>query len=265
MKKLFFAFVGLIILTGAGCNKQDYQIPQTISSTSTYLYSDDYNSLQVDVNGDGKEELITLTVKRFEGYVTTTLYVNDLSVIVPGYDPAGYFGMVDIDSQDNIREIAVIDVGPSDDYTTNFYYFNGTNLLFMGTIPWVYKDMTFDGFGKIITKTRGKILDTWFYDDDFVISKNHELVHVPKNLYVRDTTVTLLTALPLQISPLNSKIITNLNKGEIAKIIGCDDIAWCVIEKSDGVHGWFAVENFDIVKGVGLHAGDVFLGLSNAD
>ncbi len=265
MKKLFFAFVGLIILTGAGCNKQNNQVIPAASSANTYLYDNDYTSLQEDINGDGKKELIKLTVERFEGYVTTTLYVNELSVIVPGYDPAGYFDVVDIDNKDNVKEIAVIDIGPSDDYTTSFYYFNGTNLLSMGTIPWTYKDMTFNGFGKIITKTRGKILDTWFYDDDFVISENHELVHVPKKLYARDTTVTLLAELPLQTSSLNSKIITTLQKGEVAKIVGCDDIAWCVIKKSDGVDGWFAVENFDMVKDVGMHAQDVFLGLSNAD
>lgn len=269
MKKLFFAFVGLIILTGAGCDNQNNQTKQTTASADTYsgntvAYSDDYNSLQEDINGDGKKELIALKVKRLGGYVTTTLYVNEFSVIVPGYDPIGYFGMVDIDSGDKITEIAVIDIGPSDDYTTSFYYFDGTNLLLMGTIPWGYKDMIFDGHGKITTKTRGKILDTWFYADDFVISKNHKLVHVPKNLYARDTIVTLLINLPLQTSPINSKIITTLQKDETVKIVGCDDIAWCVIEKADGVQGWFEVENFDSIKGVGLPAQEVFLGLSNA-
>lgn len=275
MKKTFFAFVALLLLTGAGCNNQNNktQIPLQVSETTTVSnsfsgnttsYSKDYTSFQEDLDGDGKKENIALTVERLGGFVTTTLHVNNFSTIVPGYDPIGFFGIVDINKGDKIKEIAVIDIGQSDDYTTSFYLFDSTNLLSMGTIQGSYKSMIFDGFGKITTQTSGKILDTWFYADDFIISKKHELVHVPKNLYARDTPVTLLTSLSLQTSPINSQIITTLQKDETVKITGCDDVMWCVVEKANGVKGWFAVENFDIIKGTGLQAQDVFSGLFSA-
>lgn len=275
MKKLLLSSVLLIILIGAGCSNKNNQPPTSLqiseavtasnlSSSSVFSYSKDYNSLKEDINGDGKEENITLTVKRLPGFVTTTLRVNNFSRIVPGYDPVGNFGIVDIKSGDKIKEIAVVDMGPSDDYTTSFYTFNNSNLLFMGTIQGSYKEMIFDGLGKITTQTRGKILDTWFYADDFVILENHELVHVPKNLYARDTQVTVLVLLPLQTSPMNSQIITTLQKDEVVKITGCDDMMWCVIEKANGVKGWFAVDDFDNIIGIGLRAQEVFLGLSNA-
>ncbi|GEM_PF-6864156 len=257
MKKIFLAFIALILLTGVGCNKQNSQTQTSLqisetatasnsSSGSIVSYSKDYyNSLQEDINGDGKKENISITVERLGGSVTTTLYVNNFSAIVPGYDPVEFFGIVNIDNGDKIKEIAVIDMGPSDDYTTSFY--------------------SFDGLGKITTQTRGKILDTWFYADDFIISKKHELVHVPKNLYARDTAVTLLVTLPLQKSPINSQIVTTLQKDEAVKITGCDDVMWCIVKKANGVNGWFAVENFDSIVGTGLQAQDVFSGLSNAD
>ncbi len=279
-KTLLNAFVGLIIILSAysivvfvlsAVGKETVEPNQIFSTNSTVAssssiisYSNDYNSLQEDINGDGKKENIALTVERLGGLVTTTLHVNDFFVIVPGYDPVGFFGIVDIDNGDKIKEIAVIDMGPSDDYTTSFYSFDGANLLLMGTISGSYKEMKFDGLGKLTTQTRGKILDTWFYADDFIISKNHELVHAPKNLYVRDTAVTLLTSLPLNTSPTNSQIITTLKKDEAVKITGCDDIMWCVVEKANGVKGWFAVEDFDSIIGTGLHAQEVFSGLSNA-
>lgn len=279
MKKIFFIFTIVLLLTGVGCsgqNEQTQQIPVQnqeipISVPNNYpeavaLHGNEYQSIQEDLNGDGEKETVTLAVERGNGNVTAVLHVDNNSVVVPGDDPAGYFGVVALDKKDGLKEIAVGDFGPSDDYTTTFYYYDGTQLVSMGTIEGLYEDMNFDGKGMITTKTRGKILDTWFYDDNYTISKDRQLVHMPKNLYTRDTSVTLLISLRLQLSPENDQVVTTLQKGEAVKIIGCDDKTWCEIKKTNGTTGWFAIEDFDTIQGTnGLHGQDVFSGLSYAD
>ena len=236
-----------------------------IVNSFSFTKDNEYVSLEKDITGAGQKEKITLSTKKTLDGIISTLQVNDVSVVVPGYNSAGYFGIVDLDTRDKVKEIAVGDLGPSTDFTTTFYYYDGKQLVSEGAVQGLYEKMVFDGKGKLTTKTRGQILDTWFYDDDFVLSKEHKLVHVPKKLYTRDTPVTLLSDFSLQLSSANTSKILKLKKGEAVKIVGCDDIKWCVIERSNGERGWFAVDSAGKLNGTDLNAQDVFSGLSSAD
>ncbi len=222
-----------------------------------------YLSLINDITGDGKAETVWLTT---DSNFVTTLHVNNATAVVPGDNPQGYFGIVKLNNQDPITEIAVSDLGPSDDYTTTFYYYDGNNIIPMGTTQGLYEDMKFDGKGTVTTLTRGKMLDTWFYPDEFSLTPNRSLTHVPKDFYTRDTLVTMLHELSVQASPTSSQIVGKLKKNEKATITRCDDKKWCEITGAKGERGWFAVEDYDVIVGTGgLHGGDVFDGLSYAD
>lgn len=231
-----------------------------------------YTELRQDLNGDGVPESIGLTIRKEDPAEPlnpshlATLTVNGMSTTTPGDSPEGYFGIVDLNAQDTLKEIAVMDEGPSSDYTTTFYAYDGKNIIDYGTISGIYREMQFDGKGKVTTRTRAKILDTWFYYDDYVLS-GHRLVHKPREFYERQgtTDITALVPLPLQRSPEDKTIVTTLKKGEAVRIVGCDDIAWCMAENSAGIRGWFAIQDFDLIKALSLHASEVFTGLSNAD
>ncbi len=290
MKKIFSIFVVLLILTGAGCNNQQEESVETSVPTQTVtpqnisdqlpltqnneyhpeesaLKENEYRTLEQDLNGDGEKEKISLTFKSAYSDIHTILHVDNLSVEVPGNNPSGHFGIVDIGKQDKFKEIAVTDNGPSTDFTTSFYFFDGKNLAFVGTIQGLYEDMHFDGKGKVTTKTRANILDTWFFDDEYALNQNHSLVNIPKDFYSRDTAVTLLIpTLSLQTSPTNTKISVTLKKGDEATVIGCDNKKWCEIKTKAGKTGWFAVGEYEtIISANGTVGAEVFSGLSNAD
>lgn len=181
--------------------------------------------------------------------------------------PQGYFGIVDIRFSDDRKEIAVSDLGPSTDYTTSFYTFDGKTLKFMGTTQGLYERMRFDREGSFTTIARATMLDTWFYDDIFTLADDHTLVHVPQNFYERISKLggSTLVTLSLQTSPTDPSIAMTLMKGERETIVGCDNIAWCKVVGDDGKEGWFRIDDNGHVAGTSLFPSEVFDGLSNAD
>jgi hypothetical protein len=132
----------------------------------------------------------------------------------------------------------------------------------------VYEEMVFDGQGGLTTTTRAKILDTWFYKDEFRLV-NNAFVHVPKDFYERLPTglepVKMLQDFSLQASPSDTTTSVVLKKGDTVTILGCDNVKWCQLEAADGKKGWFSLSEFNTVDGLNVPATDIFDGLSNAD
>lgn len=217
---------------------------------------------KVDLNGDGKLDVVCF---KDEGNCTVKIYVNYTSQMEGG--PAYITDIVDIDERDNIKEITVGDSGPSDDYSTRFYYYNGKDIVYMGTVGGTLENgITINSDGKVIARERGKILHTWFYTKIYRLNKNHLLGGVPQqNIYKMNYKVKLKIELPLQKSQIDRSVVTILKPGEEVTIVASDDKEWCLLENSKGIRGWFAVEKFSTIKGINKNAYDVFEGLCGAD
>ncbi len=241
------------------------------------LKANEYLSTSIDLNGDGVVENISIEVKgnSIEG-TSTVLTASGSSIVFPGTNPDGYFGIVDIDTTDHEKEIAVSDRGGSIDYTTGFYRFDGSVLQLVGTVQGSYEDIDFAGNGTLTTQTRATTLQTWTYEDAFTLGTDHKLSHVEKDLYLIDPSaigahLTMLQDLPLNTDTnevIGGAIATTLKKGEKITFIGCDDVRWCKTQSATGVAGWFAVEDFNTIitiDGTRVQASEVFEGLSNAD
>ena len=56
-----------------------------------------------------------------------------------------------------------------------------------------------------------------------------------------------------------------LQTGEKVTIVASDNKAWCLVKNSKGKQGWFAVDEFCIIRGTNLAASEFFEGLSFAD
>ncbi len=240
------------------------------------LQANQYLSTTTDLNTDGVPDTISLAVtgNSVEGTITT-ITINGTSAVFPGTNPEGWFGIVDINTADHEKEIAVSDLGPSTDYTTGFYRFDGSSIQLVGTTQGRYEEISFAGNGILTTQTRAKILQTWFYDDQFSLNVNHTLAHVSQHVYPIDPTspsahLTMLQDLSLytDTTKATDAIATTLKKGEAVQFIGCDDVAWCELKSATGILGWFYVEDYStIVKpdGTRVPAEEVFEGLSAAD
>jgi hypothetical protein len=240
---------------------------KTLQKAEAYVIPIELSSFGGDFNNDGIFDQVTLRISDApELGKSATLRIEDSVMVIPGTNIQGITS-VDVNIADGMQEIAIADAGPSSDPTTSFYAYDGTTIFFMGTVPGINDQITYDGNGGITTISRGSILDTWFYRDTFSVNDDHKIVRIPQEFYERikpSASVTMLADLALQQSPINHATAITLHKGDVVKIAGCDNIKWCKVETSQGTTGWFAVEDFNIIPGVG-EARMIFDGLSNAD
>lgn len=243
---------------------QSTSVQQTVEITPDQYRQ--FTTYEGDLNGDGSNEVLTFTRgETAEGNPGYTLSIGETSITGVDDNLAGYFGVVDLDKGDTFKQIAVSNYGPSSDYSTNFYQYDGKELTSMGTVPGLYEEMGFDGAGNISTYVRGSILDTWFFPATFAVFGDGDLAMVEEDLAYRYTPVTMLQPMDFVVSPTDSTVAFSLAVGDRATIVACDNVAWCQVSTDDGQEGWFEVENYNGIKGTDLYSGDVFDGLSFAD
>lgn len=221
----------------------------------------EHRSLDVDLDGDGTKENVSIALKwSYEFGITTTITVNGASdTIADGNGQSdGYFGIVDIDTSDALKEIAVGFNGPDGQESTTFYHWHdnalfkfGTNELAVGS----WEDSAILGDGSIAIATRAMVLDTWFYNANYHLDGD-TLVEVPQVFYTRLDQTNLITSLiptTFQVSPTDIAVSVALTEGEEFAILGCDHIestpnetTWCQAKDSKGNIGWFNADTINM-------------------
>lgn len=174
----------------------------------------------------------------------------------------GIMYLTDIDQKDKFREIAITESGPSSDNMTSFYYYDGSQIVFMGKVEGGEHSLKINGSGVLSTKTRGLILHTWFYTDEYKLSTSHKLLHIPEQYRKMNTIVTVKKQLKLQKSPADSSHALTLQIGEKVILTDTDNIKWCAVETANGQKGWFSTEDLSEASS---YSGDYFEGLCMAD
>ncbi len=271
---VFFISLGVIACTTISKDdvsaklRPDSQEEQEINMDSQILK-------YADLDDDGIDEKIILTLKSSETN-KYSLEIGDAKIDVRGNNIEPDFNIVDIDYEDGIKEIAISEYGPSNDEATRFYYYTGEKIINIGYISGFYGpmhqygdgmvgDIKIEGLGKLFTKTRGEILHTWFYEDEYGLSKHHYLLNKKKTLYEMDAKVILLKELVLQKSPEDETEVLRLEPNDEVIITHTDNIQWCMVQTTDGQEGWFAIDGFDKIRGLNISASEVFSGLNYAD
>ena len=97
-------------------------------------------------------------------------------------------------------------------------------------IPSSQEELAFDGDGGVTGLVRGKILDTWFYQRMYELSKDGELEPVMKDFYERvepKDGVTLLVPLSLSLESKEGSETFAVSAKTKGVILGCDDVSWC--------------------------------------
>ncbi len=217
------------------------------------LDEEQYREASADLNGDGTLEIVALAFSGsgVEG-VVSTISVNGQSKTVSRSNPQGYFGIVDIDTTDAFKEVAISDLGPSTDYTTAFYRWDGSKIVYLNTTPDLWEHMTFTGDGTFQADARAGVLDTWFYRETYEVT-DETIQQVPQDFYARITPaeVTALKPLNFQASITSAVTSMTLAVGEKATVTGCssinvEDDPWCEIKDTSGNVGWFNAASIDL-------------------
>lgn len=234
---------------------------------------------EADLDGDGsKEEIVlrTATNPNYDEVIAYDLYVDEQMVSYEGEMISPNFHVTDILATDGLMEIAVSEEGPSSDYATVFYrYVDGKLSIlsklqgFLGEIP--NSDMTgkliVHGDGRVSTLSRGAVMQTFFYEGEYVLVSPTELRHVEKDLYPMETKVTLLKKLKTVLSRTDQTFAYEFQPGEQATLLETDNSSWVSIRNSVSDISWFRIRDFGLIldqEEEGFST-DFFDGLNMAD
>lgn len=215
--------------------------------------------LDADLNNDGDKEVVKLECSDTNYY---RLSINDISIISLGENVDYDFKIVDLNVEDNIKEIAVSIWGPSEAPKTSFYRYCIGNISHMGNIEGHINEIKLKGDGSLTTYTKANVLHSWSYFDKYKLSSAHMLVNEAKEFYEMNHKVKVLKSIPLLKSTTENEMIAALTVGEEVRLLVSDNKRWCQVEKENGLKGWFEVEDFDKIKGTDYTAAEVFEGLN---
>src|SRR5437764_1241005 len=85
-----------------------------------------------DLNGDGISDTITLSFIDERGPLDYNLRINNVEITSYATNILPIFNIVNIDTNDKFKEIAIYEEGPSSDEATTFYFFNGKHIILTG-------------------------------------------------------------------------------------------------------------------------------------
>ena len=198
-------------------------------------------SEKADLNGDGKDEQIRLDPKG-RGF---TLYINDVSI--HGSIGADDIYIVDIDENDQYKEVAVHSYGPSDDDQYQYFWFDGKEIKDMGGFERWPK---YTGYGIIYVR---EPVTFWERTKKYVLNKEtRTLDFIPQEFYfVRNYCPSekpdkskVKKSFPIFFSRTDDTIVANIKEGSMVSILIGDttaekwEDAWYLIKSETGILGW---------------------------
>jgi hypothetical protein len=246
-------------------NKYKTSASEAIQKIDIY---DSNKEIYVDLNGDGVEEkiLYKTNVKDSCYGNTCTLFIDEQKIKLDGCSFLNSFAIVDIDVKDNLKEIIISDEGLSSDYTSKFFYYDGNKILEMGEVGGLSNNgIKIDGFGQFSAISRANLLQTWFFDRLYKLDSNHKIVEIKKDVFNTNYFVFMKKQLKVYISRDTKSDSFILEEGTVVNLVGTDNKEWCLIETKNGKKGWFALDNYDEIRGTNLNAREFFVGLCFAD
>jgi hypothetical protein len=228
-----------------------------ISSSPAVTRHQGGETARCDLDGDGVSENITVAFQS-DGW-SFTLRVNQLSVQGSGAGLDETFAIVDIDTLDGLREIAITE-GGSDDNVTHFYGCDGNRIFSMGSIEGS-RDIRIDGSGILRAMKRGEILQAWSYPVLYRLNPEHHFERIEMELYPMNTPVTLKKPFQLARSRWNPSPGPSLAAGDKAVILSSDGVRWCLVRTAGGATGWFEIDSEGRLVSGGSRPEDIFGGL----
>ena len=229
--------------------------------------------VQVDLDGDGELETLTITTKqveqksgdsRWKETVLSSLVIDGKEFIkksaaesnslnVPNvvlYTPEGeHYFLADLNASDGKLEIGLLDYGPSYDLTTTYLRYENGQLTSLGTVPGFpdQDSSILDGKGNVTTPGRLSLLQNW--QAPFVYQlKGNALEKAPQSWYTPidqpEQQVVLKKAIRLYTKPDQKAQATTAQPNQaVTAFPATDNKHWVQVQLADGTEGWFYMED----------------------
>lgn len=205
----------------------------------------------VDLNGDGRPERVRLTT--VQNSSRFTLWVDDqkISGFLGGVPDDGDFApdgflLVDLDTADRYKEIAVHSPGPSDDDEYLLFWYDGKVLRQVGKVS---RWPTFVGNGIVLADDWQGF---WARRKKYVLDRaTHQLRFVPQEFYWVGVQATVKTSFPLYYQRNSKNVVANLLPASKIDLLVCDlaeedkfGKQWYLIRSTTGLVGWARLDSF---------------------
>lgn len=204
---------------------------------------------EIDLNGDGINEVIDMKIlNKDEADEWTSIVSNNKEIAGTPFIIG--FTVVDLNIYDNSFEVAVEDGGPSSDFTTTFYRYDGKDFIEIGCVQgYCGNSESVDGKNKIIASTRSILFQTWFYSDEYKLTAENKLKKIPHSFYSinQPTKLKLLKPIKLFKSPTDHTVVASLKTGAVLYFMGSDEIKYGLFKTSEGIKGWYDISYKDIM------------------
>lgn len=226
----------------------------------------------VDLNNDGKKELITYnaTTSAIAEYGTAvdaftindgdykyTLFLSNQGIHIQNPDLDWYY-ITDINTRDSYKEIAILDHGANGIPYTYFIRFVGSGTYCLGYVPYFPDDACFKikGDGTIESAYDLTLLPNWqasalwMSGSDQLITSNLTMREPDLYYLYEDQKEDLVQLIDLQLYPSRSLTGTTTEaKASDAAVTftQTDDEHWVYMKRADEVEGWIYFENKDTI------------------
>lgn len=293
-KGLVLALVLVFAFSFVGCGKETTEKPDDVKYPDNAVMVDQttkmpapisYGSPAVaDLDGDGKADVIEYVLDSSDDSnppVVSSFTINDteykellLDDFLLALDfpwTAGFF-IVDIDTEDNMLEIAILDEGPSSDSSTYYFRYSEGELTYIGDIPDYpgTKTCIFNGDGTVTAQLRLSVLQTWWAPATWRLNEFDRLQQEAQTAYVPYEAwnkAALLEDLPLFLSKDLSSDTTIATAGNNITFVETDNIHWVKLKTEGGVTGWVYLNDYStvLVNGESRETIEIFKDLLFAD
>lgn len=230
MKKIFIAFCLLLIGAGAAL------------SANKYL-----TAFEIDLNGDGAKEQITMSNMTEEG--NFTLSVNGIQLEAKassGIESTRGFSIIDIDTSDLFKEIYVSIPGYNKSNEYLIYGWDGIQIQEIARFESRGGIQDLSGNGIILING---LKSFWSKREEYVLDQQiRRLKQIPQELYYVGVQVKAIESFPIYKTREGKDIIADLQQGSECIILLCDGSSskpseeWYLIKSSTGLIGWAQVE-----------------------
>lgn len=182
--------------------------------------------------------------------------------LITPYDKSYY--IVDLVADDDYKEIAISDLGPSNDLETYFFRYTNEKLTYLGSITDLPDNETChfqnqgSSQGEIVASYRLSILQTWYGQGYWKLNKNNRLEFQEQSVYypTREYTATLLKELTVYEERDLESIGTQMRPGTVS-FLATDNKEWVQIEDENGTQGWCYIGNHDTIADVGISSEEI--------
>jgi hypothetical protein len=231
-----------------------------------------YGTEVIQENGYNYEEPLL----KINGIEYNYKYLEEkFEVFIMSCSHTGYY-IMDIDTSDSYREIAILDEGPSDDPVTHFFRFDGKELLYCGSVTDFPERSTFHAYGdgSITASKRLGILQTWWAEATWKLNEDCILEEQISDFYYPYQTITdecttnyAMNDLTLFKEPDKNSASVTIKKGERIQLTATDNLNWVQITSENAAVGWFYMNDYyDVTLPTGeAKIGDIVQYLNMAD